>query len=275
MLSLKGKTFLVTGASRGIGKAIAVRLAAHSANIGLLGKTVKNNPKLPGTLQQTAEEIKEKGASSCILECDIRDEKKLAEVIQLLVKTFGGIDGVVNNAGAIYLAGVENVPVRKIDLMFSVNVRAALITSQYCLPYLKKSSNPHILNISPPLQLNPKWFKDFCAYSISKYGMSLSVLGMAEEFRKYRVAVNALWPRTTIATAAIYNLLGGQEMANRSRSPEIMAEAALRVLSKPSEELTGQFLIDEAFLREEGITDFSNYAIKAGEPLQLDFFVEQ
>lgn len=274
MMTLSGKVALVTGASRGIGRAIALRLAREGAKLGLLGKTIEPHSKLPGTLIETAKEIDGLGGESLILECDVRDELKLISSVQSLAEKFGAIDILVNNAGAIHLANVETVAVRKIDLMYQVNLRASLIAAQSCLPFLKRSKNPHILNLSPPLSLNPKWLKDFAAYSITKFGMSLAVLGMAEEFREFGIAVNALWPRTTIATAAIYNLLGGEEVANRSRTPEIVAEAAYKIFLKDSKNFSGNLLIDEEFLREEGIQNFDAYAVDPTQSLQLDFYIE-
>ncbi|SHK17256.1 SDR family oxidoreductase [Rhodothermus profundi] len=272
--SLKGKVLFITGASRGIGKAIALRAARDGARIVIAAKTVEPHPKLPGTIYTAAEEIRAVGGEALPLPVDVRFEDQIQEAVEKAVAHFGGIDILVNNASAIYLAGTLETPMKRFDLMHQVNVRATFACSQACLPHLMKAENPHILVLSPPLKLEPRWFAPHLAYTLSKYGMSMCVLGMAEEFREAGVAVNALWPRTTIATAAVRNLLGGEEMVRRSRKPEIMADAAHVILTQPSRQCTGQFFIDEDVLRQVGVTDFTPYAVdpSIGE-LTPDLFV--
>ncbi len=272
--SLKGKTIFITGGSRGIGKAIALRAAADGANIVIAAKTDKPHRKLPGTIHTAAEEIRAAGGQALAVKMDIRDEHQVQAAVEETVATFGGIDALVNNASAITLAGTLDVPMRRFDLMFGVNVRGTYAASQAALPHLLKSDNPHILNLAPPINLDPRWFKDHCAYTMSKYGMSMCVLGMAAEFRESGVAVNALWPRTVIATAALA-MLGGAVRPENCRSPEIMADAAHVVLTSDSTKLTGQFLIDEAVLRDAGETDFGRYAVQAGAPLLPDLFLNE
>ncbi|TVQ76483.1 MAG: NAD(P)-dependent oxidoreductase [Bradymonadales bacterium] len=272
--SLKGKSLFITGASRGIGKAIALRAARDGAKIVIAAKTTVTHPKLPGTIFLTAEEIKEAGGEALPISVDIRDETQIQQAVEQAVEEFGGIDVLVNNASAIFLAGTADTPMKRFDLMFGVNVRGTFAASQACLPYLKKADNPHILNIAPPPSLDPKWFRDHPAYSISKYGMSFCTLGMAEEFKKYGIAVNALWPQTTIATSALVNLVGGDALIERSRKPEIMADAAHYIVTQSSWEFSGQFLTDEAALRKAGVSDFDVYAVKPGSELQMDFFIE-
>ncbi len=273
MPNLKGKTLFITGASRGIGKAIALRAARDGANIAIVAKTTEPHPKLPGTIYSAAEEIERAGGRALALAVDIRDEGRVAAAVAETVATFGGIDVLVNNASAIFIAGTVDTPMKRYDLMHAVNVRATFACSQACIPHLKKSSNPHILNNSPPLNLDARWFAPHVAYTMSKYGMSLCVLGMAEELKPDGIAVNALWPRTVIATAAVRNLLGGEEAIRGSRAPEIMADAAYAILTKPSREFTGQFCIDEDVLRREGVTDFAKYQAVAGAELLPDLFV--
>lgn len=272
--SLQGKTLFVTGASRGIGKAIALRAAQDGANIVIAAKTTVSHPKLPGTIFMTEQEIKEAGGQALAVSVDVRDEIQIQEAVEQAVEHFGGIDILVNNASAIFLAGTADTPMKRFDLMFDVNVRGTFACTQACLPHLKKAENPHVLNLAPPLNMQAKWFQNHVAYTISKYGMSCCVLGMAEEFKKYGIAVNALWPKTTIATSAIVNLLGGEGLVDRSRKVDIMADAAHAILTKNCWDLTGQFLIDEEVLRKEGVTDFDAYSVKPGTELQMDFFIE-
>jgi citronellol/citronellal dehydrogenase len=273
MADLKGKTLFITGASRGIGKAIALRAAADGANIVIAAKTAEPNPKLPGTIYSAAEEIEAAGGKALALQVDIRDEEQIAEAVRKAVETFGGIDILVNNASAINLTGTLETPMKRFDLMWSVNARGTFACSQACLPHLQKAANPHILTLSPPINLDPKWFKRHTAYTMSKYGMSLCVLGMAEEFRKAGVAVNALWPKTVIATAALA-MLGGAVPPERCRKPEIVADAAHAILTRESRATTGNFFLDEEVLREAGVTDFERYAVEPGQPLLPDLFLE-
>ncbi|MBX5480255.1 MAG: NAD(P)-dependent oxidoreductase [Myxococcaceae bacterium] len=274
MATLAGKTLFITGASRGIGLAIALRAARDGANVIIAAKTAEPHPKLPGTIYTAAEEIERAGGKALPLVVDVRDEAQIAHAVEEGAKKFGGIDICVNNASAISLTGTLQTPMKRFDLMHQVNVRGTFATSQACLPYLLEAPNPHILNLSPPLSLNPRWFGPHVAYTISKYGMSMCVLGMAEEFRDEGVAVNALWPRTAIATAAVMNLLGGDEMMRASRKPEIMADAAHAILVRDSRTCTGNFFIDEDVLRQEGVTDFDQYAVTPGAELVPDFFVD-
>jgi citronellol/citronellal dehydrogenase len=273
MPTLTGKTLFITGASRGIGKAIALRAARDGANIAIVAKTTEPHPKLPGTIYTAAREIEQAGGKALPCAVDIRDETRVAAAVAATVAAFGGIDILVNNASAISLTATLATPMKRYDLMHAVNVRATFACSQACIPHLQKSRNPHILNNSPPLNLEPRWFAPHVAYTLAKYGMSLCVLGMAEEFKPDGIAVNALWPRTVIATAAVQNLLGGDEAIRGSRTPDIMADAAYAILTKPSREFTGQFCIDEAVLRSEGVTDFTKYQSAAGAELLPDLFV--
>ncbi|MFT4703929.1 MAG: citronellol/citronellal dehydrogenase [Bradymonadia bacterium] len=272
MSSLKGKTLFITGASRGIGRAIALRAARDGANIAVVAKTAKPHPKLPGTVYSVAEEIEAAGGRSLPCVVDIRDEEKVRAAVAKTVETFGGIDICVNNASAIMLTDTLSTEMKRYDLMHNVNTRGTFVTSQACLPHLLKSENGHILNLSPPLNMEARWFKGHVAYTMAKFGMSMCVLGMAAEFEG-KVAVNALWPQTTIATAAIKYALGGEDMMNRSRTPEIMADAAHAIFMKNAETCSGRFLIDEGFLREQGVTDFDHYAVQPGVELQQDFFI--
>ncbi|RMF63399.1 MAG: NAD(P)-dependent oxidoreductase [Bacteroidetes bacterium] len=273
MRSLRGKTLFITGASRGVGKAIALRAARDGANIVIAAKTAEPHPRLPGTIYTAAEEVEAAGGSALPLVVDIRDETQIHAAVEQAVATFGGIDILVNNASAIFLAGTLETPLKRFDLMFQVNVRGTFACSQACIPHLRRAENPHILNISPPLNLSPQWFAPHVAYTITKYGMSLCVLGMAEEFRPDGIAVNALWPKTILATAAVRNLLGGEEAIRHARKPEIMGDAAHYVLTQESRSYTGQFLIDEEVLREAGIEDFSDYAVVPGNELMPDIFL--
>jgi citronellol/citronellal dehydrogenase len=272
-MSLQGKTLFITGASRGIGLAIALRAAADGANIVIAAKTAEPHPKLPGTIHSAAEEIGRAGGRALPLAVDVRDEAAVQDAIARTVATFGGLDILVNNASAISLTSVEATDMRRFDLMHQVNTRGTFMTSKYAIPHLEKAANPHILMLSPPLDLREKWFAPHTAYSIAKYGMSLVVLGLAGELRAKGIAVNALWPRTTIATAAIQNLLGGDALMRMSRTPDIVAEAAWRVFQKPAKDFTGHFLIDDTFLAAEGVTRFDHYRVDPSLPLQPDFFV--
>lgn len=273
MSSLNGKTLLITGASRGIGKAIALRAARDGANIAVLAKTATPQPKLEGTIYTAAEEIEGAGGRALACIVDIRFEEQVHAAVEKTVETFGGIDMVINNASAIDLSSTLDVTMKRYDLMHHINTRGTFMTSKLCLPYLLKAENPHILNISPPLDMSSKWFAPHLAYTMAKFGMSMCVLGMAEELRQRGVAVNALWPRTTIATAAIRNLLGGEKVMQCSRKPEIMADAAHAILIRRSRECTGNFFIDEDVLRAGGVTSFDDYSVVPGAPLMKDLFL--
>jgi citronellol/citronellal dehydrogenase len=273
MIELKGKTLLVTGASRGIGKAIALRAARDGANVVVAAKTSVEHPRLPGTIHTAAAEIEAAGGRALACVVDVRFEDQIQKAVQLAVQAFGGIDILVNNAGAIRLTGTADTPLKQFDLMHQVNVRAAFACTQACLPHLRRSANPHILNLCPPLHLEAKWFAPHLAYTLSKYGMTLCVLGQAQEFRADGIAVNALWPRSIIATAAVRNLLGGEAAIQRARRPEIMAEAAWHILRRPSRECTGNFFLDEEVLRAVGMRDFESFAVSPGQELLPDLFV--
>jgi citronellol/citronellal dehydrogenase len=270
--TLQGKTLFITGATRGIGKAIALRAARDGANIVIAAKSNVPNPKLPGTIHTAADEIVAAGGQALAIRCDVREEADVQAAVAATVERFGGIDILVNNASAISLTGTLDTPMKRFDLMFGVNVRGTFLASQACLPHLMKAANPHILTLAPPLNMAPKWFAPHVAYTMAKYGMSQCVLGMAEEFRGAGVAVNALWPRTVIHTAALA-MIPGVDPA-RCRTVEIMADAAHAVLTTPSRERTGQFLIDEDVLRAAGMTDFSGYAVSPGADLLPDLFLD-
>ncbi len=274
MAALQGKTVFITGASRGIGKAIALRMARDGANVVIAAKTKDPNPKLPGTIYTAAEEVEAAGGKALPVRCDIREEDAVRAAVAQAVERFGGIDVLVNNASAIHLADTATTPMKRFDLMQGVNVRGTFLCTQACLPHLEKSKNPHVLVLSPPLSMRPRWFAPHVAYTIAKYGMSMCVLGMAEEFKQRGIAVNALWPRTVIATAAL-NLLGGDETAKHGRTPEIVADAAYAIVARPASACTGNFFIDEDVLRSEGIPDLDRYAVKQGEPLMRDLFVDE
>lgn len=271
---LKGKTLFITGASRGIGKAIALKAARDGANIVIAAKTAEPHPKLPGTIYTAAKEIEEVGGQALPCIVDVRDETSVAKAVEATVERFGGIDCVVNNASAISLTGTLETPMKRYDLMHHINTRGTYLVSKLCIPHLLRSSNPHILNISPPLNMNPRWFKNHAAYTMAKYGMSMCILGMAEEFRDEGIACNALWPETAITTAATKFLGGGDSMDKFSRKPEIMADAAYVMLCKNARSYTGNFAIDSKVLMDEGITDLSSYAVDPSSPLVPDFFLD-
>ncbi|MDQ3265899.1 MAG: NAD(P)-dependent oxidoreductase [Myxococcota bacterium] len=271
--TLKGKTLFITGASRGIGLAIGLRAAKDGANVVIAAKTAEAHPKLPGTIYTAAEEIEKAGGKALPCIVDIRYEEQVAEAVKKAVETFGGIDILVNNASAISLTGTTDTPMKRYDLMHGINTRGTFLTSQLCLPHLLKAKNPHILNLSPPLNMEERWFAPHVAYTMAKYGMSLCVLGMAGEFRDQGVAVNALWPKTVIATAAVQNLLGGDDTVKHSRKPEIMADAAHWILTQPSRTTTGNFFIDEPVLRGAGVKDFDQYQVSPGAELWPDYFI--
>lgn len=269
---IKNRTIFITGATRGIGKAIALKAAKDGANIVVTGKTENPHPKLPGTIYETAHEIEQLGGKALPILMDVRDDAQVAEAVQKVENHFGGIDILINNASAISLTSVEYTPLKKFDLMMDVNLRGTYALSQACLPFLKEAQNPHILTLSPPLSLNPKWFAHHTAYTISKFGMSMCVLGMAEEFRKYKISVNALWPQTIIGTAAL-QLLGDAAPIEGARTPEIVADAAYFILNAQKPQ-TGQFFNDEEVLKLNGINDFKKYAINPNHPLITDLFLD-
>ncbi len=277
MSDLSGKTIFITGGSRGIGKAIALRAARDGANVVIAAKTTEPHPKLEGTIYTAAEEIDAAGGTALPLKVDLRDAGQIESAVLETVRTFGGIDILINNASAIQLTGTHDTSVKRFDLMHQVNTRGTWITSKCCLPFLLKGANPHILNLAPPLNMNPEWFGPHLAYTMAKYGMSMCVLGMAEEFKHHGVAVNALWPRTAIATAAIANMPMGDVMTPRSRTVEIMADAAHVVLTKPSRECTGNFFIDDEVLAAAGVTDLDKYLVDPSMKGELvpDFFLDE
>ncbi len=273
MADLRGKTLFITGASRGIGKAIGLRAARDGANVVIAAKTAEPHPKLPGTIYTAAEEIEAAGGKALPLIVDVRDENQIQAAVAKTLETFGGIDILVNNASAIFLAGTVGTPMKRFDLMHQINTRGTYACSQACIPYLKKAANPHILNLSPPLNMEARWFAPHVAYTMAKYGMSMCVLGMSAELKKDGIAVNALWPRTPIVTAAVQNLLGGEATIRGSRKPEIVADAAHAILTKDSRTCTGNFFIDDDVLKAEGVTDLERYAAAPGAPLLPDFFL--
>ena len=272
-MTLAKKTLFITGASRGIGLAIALKAARDGAKIAIAAKTIAPHPKLEGTIYSASEQIEAEGGKALTIPCDVRDEEQVKSAIKQAAQRFGGIDIVVNNASAIQLTRTPETEMKRFDLMQQVNARATFMVSKYAIPYLENAKNPHILMLSPPLDMQEKWFAPHLAYTMSKFGMSLVVLGLASELRDKKIAVNALWPRTTIATAAIKNLLGGDEIMRASRSPQIMADAAYAIFMKSAASFTGNFLIDDTFLMSEGVTNFEKYAMEAGVPLHPDFFV--
>lgn len=273
-MSFAGKTVLITGATRGIGKAIGLRLASEGAQIVIAAKSVEENPKLGGTIYTAAAEMEAAGGKALAVPCDIRFEDQIQNVVDKTVEKFGGIDILINNASAISLTTTEKTEAKRFDLMHDINVRGTFMVTKACLPLLRKGKNPHILTLSPPVNLNPKWFSQHVAYTITKYNMSMMTLGWAAELKEAGIAANSLWPRTTIDTAAVRNLLGGQMLANMSRKPEILADAAYYILSKPAATCTGNLFLDEQVLAAEGITDLSQYSVVPGAQLYTDLFVE-
>lgn len=274
MANLKGKTLFITGASRGIGREIAMKCAKDGANIVIAAKSDQPHPKLPGTIHSVAQEVIDAGGQALAIKLDVRDDENVKAALKLAAETFGGIDAVINNAGAINLTPAEHTPLKRYDLMQQVNCRAVLSCSQQALPYLKKSENPHIINLSPPISMDLKWFKSYSPYTITKYSMSMLTLGLAAEWKRYKVAVNSLWPQTTIATSAVEFEVGASMLAV-SRTPAIMADAAYEILCSNSQQLTGQLLIDETLLREKGVTDFVPYQNDPScKQLYTDLFVD-
>ncbi len=270
----ENKVVLITGGNRGIGKAIALKLASEGAHIALVGKTVEPHPKLEGTIYTAAEEIAKAGPGKVLpLQGDIRHEESIKQVVKTTVDTFGHIDILINNASAISLTPTEQTEAKRWDLMHGINVRGTFFMCKEAIPHLRKARNPHILNLSPPLNMNSHWFSMHLAYTTSKYGMSMIIFGLAEELKSQRIAANALWPKTTIATAAVQNLLGGEFLIQRSRKPDIVADAAFHILQRPSYECTGNFFIDEEVLQKEGVTDFTHYAINPEQKLMPDLFL--
>jgi citronellol/citronellal dehydrogenase len=273
-MSLHNKTAFITGASRGIGKSIALRIAKDGGNVVIVAKSVEENPKLGGTIFSAAKEIEEAGGKALPVQCDIRFEDQIQAAVDKAVTQFGGIDIVINNASAISLTPTEQTEPKRFDLMHDINVRGTFFVTKACIPHLKKSANAHILTLSPPINLNPKWFGGHVAYTITKYSMSMMAIGWAAELKQYRIASNALWPRTTIDTAAVRNLLGGEALAKMSRTPDILADAVYYILTKPSADCTGNCFIDEEVLAKEGITDLSQYNVVPGANLYRDLFVD-
>ena len=272
-MALSGKTLFITGASRGIGLAIALRAARDGANIAIAAKTAEPHPKLAGTIYTAAQDIERAGGKALPLLVDVRDETMVRDALDKTAQKFGGIDIAVNNASAIALTNTTATDMKRFDLMQQINARGSFMLSKWAIGYLEKAANPHILMISPPLDMKEKWFAPHTAYSMAKFGMSLVVLGLAGELRSKGIAVNALWPRTLIATAAVQNLLGGAAMAARGRKPEIVADAAYAIFNKPSHQFTGRFVIDDSFLAENGVTDFDHYRVDPTQTLAPDFFV--
>ena len=272
--TLAGKTLLVTGGSRGIGQAIALRAAQDGANVVICAKTTTAHPKLPGTIVEAAAACEQAGGQALAVKTDLRFEEQITAAVEAAVDRFGGIDILVNNASALGISGTLETTTKMFDRMHGINARGSWLMTRTCLPHLLESDNAHVLNIAPPLNMDAKWFKDFGAYSLAKYSMSVWVLGMSAEFAGRGVAFNALWPRTTVATAAVRNLLGGETMANASREPAVMGDAAHAILTRDSRAYTGNFTTDEEVLAEEGVTDLEKYAVKPGTPLQPDFFLD-
>ena len=273
-ISLKGKTLFITGASRGIGRDIALRCAADGANIIIAAKTKDPHPKLPGTIYSVAEEVESAGGKALPIVVDVRDDDLVDAAMKQGAETFGGIDAVVNNAGAIMLTNAQATPMKRVDLMFQVNVRGAYTCARAAIPYLKASENPHIINMSPPIDLDPKWFRNHTAYTISKYGMTMAMLGLSAELKGLGIGVNSLWPRTIIATQAL-RMVGGMVLEKKARTPAIMADAVHAILTTPSRELTGRQLIDEVFLREKGQTEFDHYAVDPEAGLLPDLYITE
>jgi citronellol/citronellal dehydrogenase len=272
-MQFRNRTAFITGGRRGIGRAIALKLASEGANIVIAAKSVEENPKLGGTIFSVAAEVEALGSKALAVQCDIRFEDQIRQAVDKAVAAFGGIDILVNNASAISLTSTEQTEEKRYDLMHDINVRGTFFTSKACIPLLRKGTNPHILNLSPPISMDAKWFGNHLAYTMSKYNMSMIAWGLAEELKKDRIAANTLWPRTTIATAAVQNLLGGEMLMKMSRKPEIIADAAFHILKRPSGSCTGNFFIDEQVLAEEGITDLSGYSVVPGAQLYTDLFL--
>ena len=273
MSSFKNKTVFITGASRGIGKAIALRLAEEGANVVIAAKSIEEDARLGGTIYSAANEVEQAGGKALAVQVDIRNEEQIISAIEQTIQTFGSIDIVINNASAIQLSNSDQLDAKRLDLMLNINVRGSFLVTKYCIPYLKLSSNAHILTLSPPINLNEKWLKNHIGYTITKYSMSMMALGWASEFKKFKIASNTLWPATTIATAAVKNLLGGENLMKMSRTPQIMADAACYILSKNSSECTANNFIDEKVLQEEGISDLNKYAVTPGGKLYPDLFL--
>ncbi len=275
-MSLKGKTVFITGASRGIGREIALRVAKDGAYVVIAAKSTEEHPKLGGSIYTVAKEVEEAGGRALAIALDVRDQAQVVQAMQQAVEHFGGIDVVINNAGAIKLSGVESLDPNRFDLMYQINTRAVMVCSQAALPYLKKSENPHILNLSPPLNLDEQWFASYAPYTITKYGMSMLTIGMSQEFAHYGISVNSLWPRTIIATAAVEFTVGGKQLFNQARLPTIMADAAYAILTSEKRAISGRLMIDEDILREKGVTDFAQYRYAdTDDELMVDLFVEK
>lgn len=273
-MSLKNKTAFITGASRGIGKAIALRIAKDGGNVIIVAKSVEENAKLGGTIFSAAEEVEKAGGKALAVQCDIRYEDQIQKAVDSAVEKFGGIDILINNASAISLTPTEQTEPKRFDLMHDINVRGTFFVTKACIPHLKKSSNGHIITLSPPISMKPKWFANHVAYTMTKFSMSMMAIGWAAELKQYRIASNALWPRTTIDTAAVRNLLGGEALAKMSRTPDILSDAAYYILNKPSADCTGNCFIDEEIMANEGITDLSSYSVVPGANLYRDLFVD-
>jgi citronellol/citronellal dehydrogenase len=273
MMTFKNKIVFITGASRGIGKAIALRLAREGARIVIAAKSIEENPKLGGTIFSAAKEIEDAGGKALPVQCDIRFEDQIKNAVEKAVSVFGGIDILINNASAVSLTPTEQTEPKAFGLMHDINVKGTFFVSKACIPYLKKGTNAHILNLSPPINLDQKWLTNHLAYTMSKYNMTMIALGLSGELKQYNIAANTLWPRTTIATAAVRNLLGGEALINMSRTPEIVADAAYYILQRSSSECTGNSFIDEQILEQEGITDLDKYAVMPGEKLYPDLFL--
>jgi len=269
----KGKTAFITGASRGIGAAIALRLAKEGANVVVVAKSIKEDPRLGGTIYSMAQQVNEAGGKGLAVQCDIREEEQILAAVQQAISIFGGIDILVNNASAISLSNTVETETKRFDLIHDINVRGTFLVTKHCVPFLRKAENPHILTLSPPLNMDPRWIAPYIGYTISKYNMSMMTLGWALEFKDYGIAANSLWPVTTIATAAVKNILGGDTLVNRSRKPDILADCAWHILQKPSKDCTGNLFLDEHVLAAEGITDLSHYAMIPGGELQRDLYI--
>ncbi|OZG71622.1 short chain dehydrogenase [Hahella sp. CCB-MM4] len=276
MKNLKNKTIIITGGSRGIGRSMALKFAADGANIVLAAKSAEPHPKLPGTIYSVAEEVEAAGGKALPIQIDVRDEESLKTMAQAAAEKFGGIDVVINNAGAIKLSGVEHTPLKRVDLMYQINTRAVIATAQAALPWLKKSEDAHILNLSPPLNLDPKWFAQYSPYTMTKYSMSMLTLGMSQEFKRYGISVNSLWPRTLIATAAVEFEAGNKKALDRARKPEMMADAAYTLFTSETPH-SGEWLIDEEILRQHGMTEFEHYRYQpdSSDSLMTDLFVDE